>query len=110
MTLCRIETCPLEARDGSPYCGIHQFARLAKQLGISGDKEGKGAKSCKDCKRKFKDEDFVHSEAQTTRKSNKKGAAISFSYRHIQCAPTVKRLSRKALKESVKPLLSELEA
>lgn len=103
-SLCEIPNCPAFAQVGGKTCAPHENARTAKALKICKDREGHGGKSCLGCKRRFTETDYVIATAE--RKKTRKGGE-QFGYRHVACEPPTPRLSKKAIRESVKPLFVE---
>jgi hypothetical protein len=84
-------------------CGPHVGARLAKALNISQTATGRGGKRCIDCGRLFKAEDWVWKSLRPRSKVKKPGDA--YGHAHVCCEPPTPRLSKKAIRVSVKPLL-----
>lgn len=100
---CEIPNCPALAARGRKTCDPHRDARTAEELRLAKDFTGKGGKHCQRCRRKFAKEDYVN-RAPVARKNVGKHAD-QFGYVHVSCEPAAPRVSKKALRESEKPLL-----
>lgn len=104
---CGVPECPAWAEVGGATCGPHRDARLAKALGIAKDAGGHGGKCCITCRRRFAETDWVY--RQILRRANVRKTGEQFGHAHVRCEPVTQRLSRKAIKESPKPLLEVAE-
>lgn len=100
---CEVIDCPALAEVGRATCGPHKDARLAKALHIAKDSKGLGGKRCISCKRTFTETDWVWKTLK--RRTTIKKAGDHFGHEHVQCEPPTLKLSRKAIRESAKPLL-----
>ncbi len=100
---CEVVDCPAFAEVGRATCGPHRDARLAKVLHIAKDVEGRGGKRCIACGQTFTETDWVW-KALRPRKNVKKPGDF-YGHEHVACEPKTSKLSRKAIRESVKPLL-----
>lgn len=103
---CEIPNCPALALRHQKTCKQHENARTAKDLHLAKDASGGGAKRCLGCCRAFVESDYVIATAERRVKLKKGGN--QFGYRHVACEPPTPKLSKKAIKESVKPLLEAL--
>lgn len=107
MKPCEVPECPAFAEVGRETCGPHRDARLARELKIAKDAEGHGGKSCIKCKRLFRETDWVY--RQMLRRANIRKTGEQFGHAHVRCESPTPRLSKKAIKESPKPLLEVAE-
>lgn len=100
-TLCAVTNCPAYAAGGRKTCDPHRHAVLAKELHIAEDVEGRGGDRCVACRWKFKRDDYVLKKtiaAPTRKDKDNRG------HKHVACEPPTARMSKKAQRESVKPL------
>jgi len=100
--VCDVPNCPCEAERGSKFCGPHVYAVTAKQLRLGPDNEGRGAVRCGKCRRAFKDDDYVERASHVVK--TRRGPVTRWI--HAFCVPGPVRPSRKAIRESDKPLLT----
>jgi hypothetical protein len=107
MTPCEVLGCPVFAEPRRATCGIHRYARTAKQLDIARDVEGKGGKRCVNCGRQFAEADWC--EQAPVLKTKRSRPGDPYGYRHVACEPVSRRVSRQAIREAEKPLFSEHE-
>ena len=101
--LCEVPNCITFAERQKKTCSYHANARTAKDLRLSEDAKGLGGETCLGCRRKFREDDYVIATAE--RRPNMKKGGKQLGYRHVACEPPSPRPSRKAIRESIKPLL-----
>lgn len=100
---CEVPNCPAFAESRRKTCGPHRDARTAKDLKICKDSDGHGGKSCLSCRRRFAEDDYVFKTPK--KRENVRKPGDQFGYAHVCCDPPSPRLSKKAIRESEKPLL-----
>jgi hypothetical protein len=101
--VCSVPNCPASRVGQSPFCQQHELARTAKELRLGPNSDGLCAVLCGKCRRAFKDDDFVERHPYTVK--TRRGETSKWI--HVHCDPKVPRPSRKTIRESAKPLLSE---
>ena len=84
-----VKGCPALSAPYRRYCTAHLRASTVKGLGIA-------QRACKKCRRTFKATDYILTEPGVS------------GYQHVRCEPPSQRLSKRAQKEAVKPLLDVL--
>lgn len=94
MSACLVPDCLALAIDGGK-CALHQFASTARAAGVV-------EQPCVTCNRKFQKADYV-TQAPDEQVGKKKTLVVC-RWRHVACEPPVKRLTKRDIAESVKPL------
>lgn len=102
MRLCEVKHCPCEAVRHERTCKPHRLASTAKDLCL---RVGTGGDRCVACRRKFRAEDYVLRQMVEITRRRKPARG----YQHALCEPASKTISRKKIRESVKPLLEACE-
>jgi hypothetical protein len=104
MKLYEVPNCPAYAHDGLATCLAHKDARLAKELRISQQVNGRNGKRCLKCRRVFRPDDYVNSKPRLKKKRSSR-PGDPYGWVHVACEPLAPRLAKRAIRESVKPLL-----
>lgn len=100
MEMCEVPTCPA-VRDGrSKFCRQHRDATLANAAGCH-------KRRCVACKRAIGKDDYVLKELQ--QKTGRFKPGEPYGWQHVACEPPSPKLSKRAIRESEKPLLGDCD-